>query len=551
MRSASFPILLALFGGLLTVGTSTAHADTRVHYLYNDSCGSPVAAANDQGQVLWRKHYRPFGAEVELTGDTIEAVADDRGFTGHTYDRASGLVYMGARYYNPQLGIFYGTDPAPVAAAVPLTFNRYIYANQNPYGHIDPDGRTPVPILLGVAFGVAESTLDAAGAVSSWLGCAAGEGHECLPALMSTFDFAMGPNPIGDIPQAISLASGRKQQSLVRIQRQVSSYFGCFVAGTEVQTADGPIFIEDIRVGDRVETVVAGRTHSSDTRWVRIDAVLPASDNVDSRTHISLLKPELAYPDVERISRGSSIRIALPELNIDGLAQVEQIQRSINVSNSSGRLVLATVSKLSNDVYELSFDGVEEPLRGTGAHPLYSLDRDDWVRVRDLQVGEQLQTTEGAVTIEALEKVRGVHRVYNLEVEGDHEYLVGEAGVRAHNNKVRPGSPPARFNSKTNRWHGPDGRFSKPPTAQEMRDWGTSQGWTKTHTTPAGFETWSDASGVRRMKLKPASTAPGLQAGSQQPRVTIWDAGGQRVDGFSRPVTKRSVTAHAPLADTP
>ena len=73
------------------------------------------------------------------------------------------------------------------------------------------------------------------------------------------------------------------------------------------------------------------------------------------------------------------------------------------------------------------------PLRGTGSHPLYSLDRADWVRVRDLQIGERLQTAEGAVSVEALEKVRGLHRVYNLEVEGDHEYLVGEAGVRAHN----------------------------------------------------------------------------------------------------------------------
>ena len=59
--------------------------------------------------------------------------------------------------------------------------------------------------------------------------------------------------------------------------------------------------------------------------------------------------------------------------------------------------------------------------------------------VRDLQVGERLQTAEGAVTVEALEKVRGEHRVYNLEVEGDHEYLVGEAGVRAHNQSACSG----------------------------------------------------------------------------------------------------------------
>ena len=76
---------------------------------------------------------------------------------------------------------------------------------------------------------------------------------------------------------------------------------------------------------------------------------------------------------------------------------------------------------LNNDVYEVSFVEGGGPLRSTGGHPLYSLDRDDWVRVRDLQVGERLQTADGAVTIEALEKVRSLHRVYNLELEGDHE----------------------------------------------------------------------------------------------------------------------------------
>ena len=74
---------------------------------------------------------------------------------------------------------------------------------------------------------------------------------------------------------------------------------------------------------------------------------------------------------------------------------------------------------------------MKETLRGTGSHPLYSLDRDDWVWIRDLQVRERLQTAEGAVTVEALEKVRGRHRIFNIEVEGDHEYLIGRVGVRA------------------------------------------------------------------------------------------------------------------------
>ena len=433
MRSTSFLILLALFGGLLTVGTNTAHADTRVHYLYNDSRGTPVAAANDQGQVLWRKHYRPFGAEAELAGDTIETVADDRGFTGHTYDRESGLVYMGARYYNPQLGIFYGTDPAPVAAAVPLTFNRYIYANQNPYAFIDPDGRNPL-VVIGI---IVESSADAVEMQLSWMACVDGVWFECVAATASAIDLATGPNPLGETAQAISWAAGTKQRTLTRLNRRLSSSSQCFVTGTAVQTTDGAVAIQDIRVGDRVETSLAGHTASSDVQWVQIDAVLTAEDH--SLIHISQLTSERTHSNLKAVSPGDGIHIVLPELGIDGIARIERIEHEVNSSKATGRLVVATVSRLSNDVYELSFVEGGAALRGTSSHPLYSLDRDDWVRVRDLQVGERLQTAEGAVTIEALEKVRGVHRVYNLEVEGDHEYLVGEAGVRAHNNKVNPG----------------------------------------------------------------------------------------------------------------
>ncbi len=107
---------------------------------------------------------------------------------------------------------------------------------------------------------------------------------------------------------------------------------------------------------------------------------------------------------------------------------------------------------------------------------------------------------------------------------------------------------PARFSSKSGRWHNPDGSFRKAPTADELRNWARSEGWTNTRTTPAGFETWSDATGVKRMKIKPASTLDELGPGSKVPRVTIWDASGQRVDGFGRPVTRKSKTAHAPLA---
>jgi RHS repeat-associated protein len=63
---------------------------------------------------------------------------DGPGYTGHVTDAATGLVYMQQRYYDPLCGCFLSTDPV---TALKGTFNRYWYANNEPYKFIDPDGR--------------------------------------------------------------------------------------------------------------------------------------------------------------------------------------------------------------------------------------------------------------------------------------------------------------------------------------------------------------------------------------------------------------------------
>lgn len=109
-------------------------ANAAVTYVHTDHLGSVVAESNSAGQITKRLHYKPFG-------ESIEAQQDDIGYAAHKFDTDLGLSYMEARYYDPVLGRFYGNDPVGYVSANPvMSFNRYMYVNNNPYRYTDPDG---------------------------------------------------------------------------------------------------------------------------------------------------------------------------------------------------------------------------------------------------------------------------------------------------------------------------------------------------------------------------------------------------------------------------
>ena len=151
-------VFLAFALGWLAI-TATAQAEMieTITYYHNDLTGSPVAATDEQGNVIWRKEYSPYGEELNQ-----EQQPDHRGFTGHVHDADLGLTYMQARYYDPTLGRFLAVDPAAVNPEVPFSFNRYAYANNNPYKFMDPDGRVPIliPVVIFVGKEIAFEVIE-------------------------------------------------------------------------------------------------------------------------------------------------------------------------------------------------------------------------------------------------------------------------------------------------------------------------------------------------------------------------------------------------------
>jgi RHS repeat-associated protein len=143
---------LSCFSSALAVAcflSFPASAAETVTYFHLDALGSPVVATNQAGNVIWREEYQPYGERIQ---NQPQAQTNTRWYTGHPHDQATGLTYMGARWYDPVVGRFMGVDPVGFGEGNPHSFNRYNYANNNPYKYVDPDGAFPiVPIVVWVA----------------------------------------------------------------------------------------------------------------------------------------------------------------------------------------------------------------------------------------------------------------------------------------------------------------------------------------------------------------------------------------------------------------
>ncbi|TWI03646.1 RHS repeat-associated protein [Luteimonas cucumeris] len=125
--------IMALFGLLLGIGT--AHAAETVTYYHTDALGTPVMESNAVGTVTYAREHKPYGEQA------LGAAKNGPGFTGHMGDTDTGLTYMQQRYYDPASGRFLSNDPVGIDLNNGANYNRYWYANNNPYRFTDPDGR--------------------------------------------------------------------------------------------------------------------------------------------------------------------------------------------------------------------------------------------------------------------------------------------------------------------------------------------------------------------------------------------------------------------------
>ena len=98
------------------------------------------------GQIRTNYAYDPFGVPL-VAGDVYNPYQ----FTGEAWDAEVGLLYLRARYYQPETGRFISKDPWEGNQRSPATLNPYAYVADNPVNLVDPTGQTrrpPYPVAF-------------------------------------------------------------------------------------------------------------------------------------------------------------------------------------------------------------------------------------------------------------------------------------------------------------------------------------------------------------------------------------------------------------------
>jgi RHS repeat-associated protein len=122
--------------------------DGEVTFTFGDHLGSSSTVwqagelgDTDPGVTSYQRYY-PYGEPRDTYNPNLPT---DHTFTGQITDGllddgGTGLMYYGARYYDPQVGRFAAADTIVPNPSNPQDLNRYTYVRGNPINGVDPSG---------------------------------------------------------------------------------------------------------------------------------------------------------------------------------------------------------------------------------------------------------------------------------------------------------------------------------------------------------------------------------------------------------------------------
>ncbi|MBU1221908.1 RHS repeat-associated core domain-containing protein, partial [Myxococcota bacterium] len=143
-NGTSYNLVRYIFDGSRLARLDISGTTTTRRWMHPDHLGTTGCITKDgdpEGQAETITLYLPYGAVLEEKSET--GFRDPYGFTGKELEVDLGIMYFGARWYNPQLGRWLSPDPlylVSTAKNAERQQNLYEYASNNPWKFVDPNG---------------------------------------------------------------------------------------------------------------------------------------------------------------------------------------------------------------------------------------------------------------------------------------------------------------------------------------------------------------------------------------------------------------------------
>jgi RHS repeat-associated protein len=371
-----------------------------IYYYHPDHLGTSTFLTDANGNAYQFFLNLPFG-ETMAEQRPSSYYATPYKFNGKELDEETGLYYYGARYYDARSSIWLSVDP--LAEEFPNA-SPYNYCNDNPINLVDPDGmKGDAPGKGWTRFwgglravgGVAQVVVGVVGGVAtSWTGVGAVVG--VVATVHGADDFQAGVR---------QLWTGEETESLTyKGLKTVSKAAGASDKTASRIATGGDIALGFVGGGGSATSIVKASRTSKSVQFLSKFCFVGGT----------LIKTSNDFIPIEEIKVGDLVWSFNEKTNKIELKKV-----------------LSLSQKNAHVIVELDFSNVK--IECTEDHPFYI--NGEWIAAKNLKIEAEVVLFDGSFAkLSGKKFINRDAKVYNFEVEDNHNYFVSERAVLVHNN---------------------------------------------------------------------------------------------------------------------
>ena len=465
------------------------------HYRYGDRLLSLVTGGSDQFY-----HYSALGTTANLTNssgeqqvayrtDAFGKITQQQGtsvnrhvFTGQEHDEKTGLIYFGARFYDPDTARFINQDSYLGDSSTPPSLHRYLYAYANPTIYMDRNGNFPVTEQIA-AFMHQRATDNNEALKSMQTSSGSTLGTRSIAAItgigaglwslgggiVGLVDMGMDANAaqLRRIPGAENISviresgekTDRRREAIANFANKAKDYVTQENL-TDALMRDGGnaldktgTYMGDVFIRGNLDATASFSSGMFDlASGGTTRAVKTASKTTD-------LLPRVTgeVPNINKGPSGAPVKNSVvpdgcpccfaggtPVLTKDGLKPIEQLKEGELVASrndKTGEVEWKPITaRFVNDDDRLTYalvlvdeNGNEEKYEVTDNHP-FNVEGLGWVDSSKLKAGMKIPSYKGGyLTVVSFTSLNRSPVTYNVEVGDFHTYFVGGQGAWVHN----------------------------------------------------------------------------------------------------------------------